>query len=98
MVESQVFEQSGSPPPVGASWLGRVRRDLWIAWGATALVFFPIFRGWIRDWIVDPNYSQGFLIPLISVFLAARALRRGGAALEARVEFSALGVGLVVLG
>jgi exosortase len=98
MVESQVFEQSGSPRPVGASWLGRVPRDLWIAWGATALVFFPIFRGWIRDWIVDPNYSQGFLIPLISVFLAARALGRGEAVPEARVKFSALGAVLVALG
>src|SRR2546427_10733082 len=54
---------------------GRIPRDLWIAWSAVALAFLPIFGSWIRDWRIDPNYSQGFLIPLISVFLGLRALR-----------------------
>ena len=93
MAESKVFEQSGTVRPLGA-----VPRDLWIAWGATALVFFPIFRGWIRDWLVDPNYSQGFLIPLISVFLAARALRRRASAADSIEPFSAPGAVLVALG
>jgi len=86
MIRTHVFEQ------------GRVPRDLWIAWGATAVAFLPIFRGWTREWVVDPNYSQGFLIPLISIFLAARALRRAEAPLESRGEFSAIGVVLVALG
>src|SRR2546425_2930589 len=64
------------------SWFspaGRIPRDLWIAWGAVALAFLPIFGSWIRDWRIDPNYSQGFLIPLISVFLGLRALRQADA-------------------
>ena len=60
------------------SWISplkRIPRELWIAWSATAIVFLPIFRSWVGDWKEDPNYSQGFLIPLISMFLAVRALR-----------------------
>jgi exosortase len=80
------------------STLGRIPRELWIAWGAVALAFFPIFQGWIRDWIIDPNYSQGFLIPFISVFLAARALRGSSVSTGFREGFSAVGAVLVGVG
>jgi exosortase len=93
MAPTQVLEQGDARRP-----LGRIPRELWIAWGAVVLAFFPIFRGWTREWIVDPNYSQGFLIPLISIFLAARALGRGEAAPESRETFSAIGVVLVGFG
>lgn len=75
-----------------------VPRDLWIAWGAVTLAFFPIFRGWVGDWSTDPNYSQGFLIPLISVFLAARALRRAECDPETDGRTPWAGMALVTLG
>jgi exosortase len=78
--------------------LGRVPRELWIAWGAIALAFAPIFPGWIRDWSIDPSYSQGFLIPLISIFLAARALRRPEGRAEARAGGLGPGIALVSVG
>lgn len=60
------------------SWIAPLRtvpRDLWIAWSATFVAFLPIYRPWVVDWQIDPNYSQGFLIPLISIYLALRALK-----------------------
>ena len=79
------------------SWIAparRIPRDLWIAWGVTAAAFLPIFGPWVRDWQTDPNYSQGFIIPILSVFLAARALRQ-----DATVTgVSWVGVALVLLG
>jgi exosortase len=107
-------EEVDAPPPFAPassaprSWIAparRVPRDLWIAWGITAAAFFPIFGPWVRDWQTDPNYSQGFLIPIISVFLAARALRQGEregagtvAAGTAVQGFSWVGVVLVLFG
>lgn len=50
-------------------------------WTKLALVavicatYVPILAGLIRDWIRDPNYRHGFLIPLISAYLIWR--RRG---------------------
>src|SRR5207248_1740179 len=104
--ETQTFEPStlGRTTPEGRSapgWsapLARIPRELWIAWAAVAIAFFPIFKSWTRDWAIDPNYSQGFLIPWISLFLAARALRRVPTPLAPRERFSMIGAVLVVAG
>jgi len=93
-------------PSTSRSWIAparRIPRDLWIAWGITAAAFVPIFGPWVRDWQTDPNYSQGFIIPIISVFLAARALRqdervRTSAGAATVPGFSWVGVALVLLG
>jgi exosortase len=96
------FTPASGPP---RSWIAparRIPRDLWIAWGITAAAFLPIFGPWVRDWRTDPNDSQGFIIPIISVFLAARALRQdareGAVAGAAAQGFSWVGVILVLLG
>ena len=99
-VDAPRFTSASDAP---RSWIAparRIPRDLWIAWGITAAAFVPIFGPWIRDWGTDPNYSQGFLIPIISVFLAARALRqeeREGTVAGTQ-GFSWVGVALVLLG
>jgi exosortase len=49
---------------------------VWTAWAATALAFLPIYKRWVGDWFTDPNYSQGFLVPLIAVYLGARELQK----------------------
>ena len=36
---------------------------------AVAVVYAPILASLASDWIRDPNYSHGILIPLVSVFL-----------------------------
>ncbi|HXF59947.1 MAG TPA: exosortase/archaeosortase family protein [Candidatus Saccharimonadales bacterium] len=97
MARSEAFE-AAKPAPAWSAPLARIPRDLWIAWGAVAIAFFPIFRGWTREWVVDPNYSQGFLIPLISIFLAARALRRAPDVATRPERFSVVGVLLVAAG
>jgi exosortase len=38
-------------------------------------VYAPIVRELVRDWARDPNYSHGFLVPLISAFLLWRQRR-----------------------
>lgn len=100
MARTQTLEPSTTPSDVARAPLplARVPRELWIAWAAVAAAFFPIFRSWVRDWMVDPNYSQGFLIPLISVFLAYRALRQPATIPSSSKRSSVVGAILVVLG
>ncbi len=50
---------------------------LWVAWLFTALAFWPVLPAWVGDWIHDPNYSQGFLIPLVTAYLMWEALDDG---------------------
>jgi exosortase len=44
-----------------------------VLWAALTIVFVltyrPVCVEWVRDWIRDPNYNHGFLIPLISGYL-----------------------------
>ncbi len=37
-----------------------------------AAVYAPVVKELVRDWIRDPNYSHGFLIPVVSAFLVWR--------------------------
>ena len=96
------FTPASYPPRSWISPARRIPRDLWIAWSITAAAFLPIFGPWIGDWRTDPNYSQGFIIPIICVFLAARALRQeaaDGTVRGAAVQrFSGVGIALVLLG
>jgi len=106
MQHTQEFVQPPAPrstpaPNASRTWQSSVRaipRDLWIAWAAVAVAFAPAFKPWVTDWWTDPNYSQGFLIPFISVFLGVRALRRAGDALFAKERPSWVGMALVLCG
>lgn len=46
-------------------------------------LYYPAFQGLVRAWLEDPNYSHGFLIPLLSAyFLWQRRHRLRALALE----------------
>jgi hypothetical protein len=40
-----------------------------------ALLYFRIFHWLVHAWLTDPYYSHGFLVIIISGFIAWRALR-----------------------
>ena len=42
--------------------------NLCLALAAIGLVYSTIVPGMVEDWYNDPNYSHGFLVPLISVY------------------------------
>jgi exosortase len=62
--------------------------------GLLALVFWPTLRHFAYVWSTDENYSHGFLVPLISLYFANEAARRGPIRVRAGVT---LGLGLLVL-
>ena len=40
------------------------------------IVYFPVMRELVRDWIRDPNYAHGFVIPLVSLWFVWRSRQR----------------------
>ena len=44
--------------------------------GVIGVVYAPVIRELVRDWIHDPNYSHSFLIPLVAIFLIQRDRQR----------------------
>ena len=42
--------------------------NLFLALVAIGLVYAPVIPSMVGDWYNDPNYSHGFLVPLISVY------------------------------
>lgn len=56
------------------------------------VLFFPTFVRLAELWRKDPNYSHGFLIPLISLLLAARHIRREGWPVEGQLPLGAINV------
>lgn len=38
----------------------------------TALLYYPVLAGLFRQWLGDPNYTHGLLIPLVSAFFLFR--------------------------
>jgi exosortase len=61
--------------------------------GVLVVMFLNNIRHFIYIWSIDENYSHGFLVPLISLYFANEAARRGPVA---RVSGVGLGVGLIV--
>jgi exosortase len=84
--------------------VGRVRTlGPWLGLLAVVgAVYASVLVGLVRDWIHDPNYSHGFLIPVVSTFLLwkGRAARR--ALPRAPSNWGLVGIllalGLLVLG
>ena len=57
------------------------------------LAFWPTLRHFVYIWSTDENYSHGFLVPLISLYIANEAARRGPTTVRAGV-----GLGVMLLG
>ncbi len=58
------------------------------------LLFWPNLRHFVYTWSTDENYSHGFLVPLIALYFANEAARRGPVPLRGGVG---LGMGLLLL-
>jgi exosortase len=57
-----------------------------------ARIFWPNLRHFAYTWATDENYSHGFLVPLLGLYFADEAARRGPVPVRSGV---ALGVGLL---
>jgi exosortase len=57
-----------------------------------ALIFWPSLRHFAYVWSTDANYSHGFLVPLLSLYFAREAARRGPIPLRGGV-----GIGVTLL-
>ena len=69
------MEPSGSVPAGAPAYLPRVRPGTaWLPLAAVALAFLVLYRDvlvkLVRDWSVDENYSHGFLIVPMALYLA----------------------------
>jgi exosortase len=61
--------------------------------GLLAYLFAPTLEHFARTWSTDENYSHGFLVPMISLYFANEAARRGPIQRRGGV---ALGVSLIL--
>jgi len=48
------------------------RKTVWLLAGVVALVYLPVLRDLVMRWWDDPNYSHGFLVPLVAGYLVWR--------------------------
>jgi len=48
------------------------RKSFWLLVILVAVVFLPVMRDLVFRWYDDPNYSHGFLVPLIAAYLIWR--------------------------
>ncbi|MBU1276854.1 MAG: exosortase [Proteobacteria bacterium] len=71
----------------------------WLAWavvlGLLAWVYAPHVAGMVANWWADPNYSHGFLVPLISAYLIWRQRKELA---EATKKPNYLGLAVVAAG
>jgi exosortase len=60
--------------------------------GLLGLIFWRNLENFLRVWSTDENYSHGFLVPLISLYFANEASRKGPVAIR-----SGVGLGLAMI-
>src|SRR4030066_514716 len=58
-------------------------------------IYFPVFLELVGDWERDSNYSHGFLVPLVSLFLIWR-MRKDVAQIPSKI--TPLGLGAIAAG
>ncbi|RKX26349.1 MAG: exosortase [Candidatus Zixiibacteriota bacterium] len=68
---------------------------LWVPFGLLVLVYLPTLYELVQDWYLDDNYSHGFLIPVVSVYLLWSARKELA---EHTVSQSTAGLALVAAG
>src|SRR5262245_46476610 len=67
---SRAVDSAQSFPETTArvSW-ERIRFGGWILAALVVLLYWPILQKLVTDWWDDPNYSHGFLVPVLSGYL-----------------------------
>lgn len=65
-----------------------------------AALYWRVFPALVSNWELDPNYSHGYLVPVVSLYFAVMAWREYGAPIRARVAGSDVlkGVAEILLG
>jgi exosortase len=72
------------------------RSTVGLVLGVAALIgwaFFPTFDWMVEKWLNDPQYSHGFLVPVVALFLIYRKLNAKG---EWEIPFSITGCALLI--
>jgi exosortase len=62
---------------------------------ATIAVYFPILKSMVRHWGISPDYSHGFLIPILAIYFA---FERNKKLRRAPVATDFLGIAPLILG
>jgi exosortase len=58
-------------------------------------IYLPVFTELVSDWEKDPNYSHGFLVPLVSLFLLWKKRKELS---QIQTKVSPLGLGIITGG
>jgi len=58
-------------------------------------IYLPVFTELVSDWEKDPNYSHGFLVPLVSLFLLWKKRKELS---QIQTKISPLGLGIITGG
>ncbi len=58
-------------------------------------IYLPVFTELVSDWEKDPNYSHGFLVPLVSLFLLWKQRKELS---QIQIKTALLGVGIIAGG
>ncbi len=66
------------------------------ALGLLGVLFWQNLRHFVMVWSSDENYSHGFLVPLISLYFANEAARRGPIAVRSGVTLGSALIGLAL--
>jgi len=66
--------------------------------GLLAATFLPTLRQFLHVWTTDDNYSHGFLVPLISLYFANEAAKRGPVPVRSGVVVGAALLVVAILG
>ena len=85
---------AGALPSQAMGNLGLHSGALLLSAASIGTVYWPTAVELIRSWDVDPNYSHGFVVPVLSLLFAVASARRAGLPWETRVPGRAVCRGL----
>jgi len=92
-------ETSASSPPDATLPDRRLVFTVGVSIGLLVVLFVALFVPVVKAWNIDPNYSHGYLIPIVCIYLGMRAFHRAGppSAGDARMAMMSLIPGAVLV-
>ena len=73
----------------------KIRPEIFIISLVLLGIYLPVFTELVSDWERDPNYSHGFLVPLVSLFLLWKKRKELS---QIQTKVSPLGLGIIAGG